>query len=78
MQFKFINSQENFSEGPYQQLIIRGVTLINGNGAPPLGPIDIEVRNNVITKIESVGYPGISKRKSGPLLEKNGNVSRLL
>ncbi|MAU64351.1 MAG: amidohydrolase [Flavobacteriaceae bacterium] len=72
VQFKFINSQENFSEGPYQQLIIRGVTLINGNGAPPLGPIDIEVRNNVITKIETVGYPGISKRKSGPLLEKNG------
>ena len=23
--------------GPYNQLIIRGVTLINGNGAPPIG-----------------------------------------
>ena len=26
-------------EGPYNQLIIRGVTLINGNGAPPIGPV---------------------------------------
>lgn len=24
--------------GPYTQLIIRGVTLINGTGAPPIGP----------------------------------------
>ena len=24
-------------EGPFPQLIVRGVTLINGNGAPPIG-----------------------------------------
>ncbi|MBT6169558.1 MAG: amidohydrolase, partial [Flavobacteriaceae bacterium] len=24
-------------EGPFEQLIIRGATLINGNGAPPIG-----------------------------------------
>lgn len=47
-------------DGPYPQLIIRGVTLINGNGAPPQGPIDIVVENNVIKKIESVGYPGMA------------------
>ena len=29
--------QDNFSEGPFDQLIIRGATLINGNGAPPQG-----------------------------------------
>ncbi|MFX8930023.1 hypothetical protein ABTN05_20055, partial [Acinetobacter baumannii] len=29
--------------GPYTQLIIRGVTLINGTGAPPNGPVDIVV-----------------------------------
>jgi len=72
LQFFFINSQDNFSEGPYEQLIIRGVTIINGNGAPPIGPIDIEVRNNLITKIQTVGYPGIEKRRNGPVLEKNG------
>lgn len=46
-------------DGPYPQLIIRGITLINGNGAPPRGPIDIVVENNQITKIAVVGYPGV-------------------
>ena len=46
-------------DGPYPQLIIRGITLINGNGAPPRGPIDIVVENNKITKIAVVGYPGV-------------------
>lgn len=53
-------SQEEFSEGPFNQLIIRGVTLINGNGAPPRGPIDIVVENNTIVDIQVVGYPGVA------------------
>jgi imidazolonepropionase-like amidohydrolase len=46
-------------DGPHPQLIIRGVTLINGNGAPPIGPVDIVVENNIIRKVEVVGYPGV-------------------
>ena len=48
-----LTSQENpvLNEGPFEQLIIRGVTLINGNGAPPIGPVDIVVEKNKITKI---------------------------
>lgn len=46
-------------KGPFDQLIIRGVTLINGNGAPPQGPIDIVVENNIIKEIRVVGYPGV-------------------
>ncbi|MFT5737106.1 MAG: imidazolonepropionase-like amidohydrolase, partial [Maribacter sp.] len=46
-------------DGPHSQLIIRGVMLINGNGAPPQGPIDIVVENNIIKKIEVVGYDGV-------------------
>jgi len=46
-------------DGPHSQLIIRGVTLINGNGAPPRGPIDIVVENNIIKKIQVVGNPGV-------------------
>lgn len=46
-------------EGPWPQLIIRGVTLINGNGAPPLGPVDIVVENDRITDVRVVGYPGV-------------------
>jgi hypothetical protein len=45
--------------GPYGRLIIRGVTLINSTGAPPIGPIDIIVEKNIIKEIKSVGYPGM-------------------
>ena len=55
-----VNSQEkNLSEGPFNQLIIRGATLINGNGSPPVGPVDIVVENNIIKSIRNVGYPGV-------------------
>ena len=63
LQFCFIYGQENLSQGPYKQLILRNTTLINGNGAPPIGPVDIEIRNNVITKIKTVGSPGVAKKK---------------
>lgn len=46
-------------EGPFTQLIIRGVTLINGTGAPPIGPMDIVVENNRIAQIVNVGPPGM-------------------
>ncbi len=46
-------------EGPYAQLIIRGATLINGTGAPPIGPVDIVVENNRISSITVVGFPGV-------------------
>lgn len=46
-------------EGPFTQLIIRGVTLINGDGAPPISPVDIVVENNIIKEIKVVGYPGV-------------------
>lgn len=66
-------SQEKLHEGPFNQLIIRGVTLINGNGAPPRGPIDIVVENNKITKIQVVGYPGVAINESKrPKLKEGG------
>ena len=46
-------------DGPWLQLIIRGVTLINGNGAPPSGPVDIVVEKNRIVQIANVGNPGM-------------------
>ncbi len=60
-------------DGPHSQLIIRGVTLINGNGAPPRGPIDIVVEGNKITQIAVVGYPGVAiTEKSRPTLKAGG------
>ncbi len=49
-------------EGPFDRMIIRGVTLINGNGAPPTGPVDIVVEDNIIKGIFNVGYPGMPIR----------------
>ncbi|WP_411894701.1 amidohydrolase family protein [Winogradskyella sp. A2] len=64
---------QNNSEGPFNQLIIRGVTLINGDGAPPRGPVDIVVEGNKITNIKVVGYPGIEiKESSRPKLKPSG------
>ncbi|MBC8154678.1 MAG: amidohydrolase family protein [Bacteroidetes bacterium] len=45
-------------EGPFNRLIIRGVTLVNSTGAPPIGPVDIVVEKNRITQIKAVGNPG--------------------
>ena len=42
--------------GPYDKLIVRGVTLIDGTGAPPIGPVDIVVEKNRISQISIVGY----------------------
>lgn len=60
-------------QGPYNQLIIRGVTIINGDGAPPIGPMDVVVKNNRITAIKAVGYPGVPiDPKKRPQLETGG------
>lgn len=60
-------------EGPWKKLILRGVTLIDGTGAPPFGPVDIVIEGNRITNIRNVGFPGVpidpAKR---PKLEAGG------
>jgi len=66
-------AQNASGDGPHSQLIIRGVMLINGNGAPPQGPIDIVVENNIIKKIQVVGYPGVAiKDDNRPQLKAGG------
>jgi len=57
--------------GPYERLIIRGVTMIDGTGAPPQGPMDIVIEGDRIAEIRSVGYPGVplterGRRSGGP------------
>ncbi len=58
------NGTDELFEGPYDQLIIRGATLINGNGAPPRGPVDIVVEGNRIAEVRVVGYPGVEIEES--------------
>lgn len=60
-------------EGPWPQLIIRGATLINGTGAPPIGPVDIVIKQNKIVNIVNVGFPGVPINESSrPKLDPNG------
>src|ERR1051325_9091065 len=49
-------------EGPFQRLIIRGATLVDGTGAPPVGPVDIVIEGNRIKEIRSVGFPKVPIR----------------
>jgi len=46
-------------EGPFQRLILRGGTLIDGTGAPAIGPVDIIVEGHRIVDIRNVGVPGV-------------------
>ena len=45
-------------EGPFDRLVIRGATLIDGTGAPAIGPVDIVVARDRIAQISVVGVPG--------------------
>ena len=40
-------------EGPYPVLVIRGATMIQGNGSPPRGPVDIVVKGNLISRLHA-------------------------
>jgi len=74
LSFYLIAQDSYLGDGPYSQLIIRGVTLINGNGSPPRGPIDIVVEKNKIVSIKVVGYDGVDiKDEDRPKLKEGGH-----
>ena len=41
--------------GPFDRLILRGVMVVDGTGAPPMGPVDIVIEGNRIEEIRSLG-----------------------
>jgi imidazolonepropionase-like amidohydrolase len=51
-------------DGPFTRLIVRGVTLIDGTGGPPRGPIDIVIEQNRIVSLASAGTPGLPMNDS--------------
>jgi imidazolonepropionase-like amidohydrolase len=52
-------------EGPFQRLIIRGATVIDGTGAPPIGPADVVIEGNRIREIRVVGAPLVPIKPEG-------------
>lgn len=61
-------------DGPYDRLILRGVTLINSTGAPPLGPVDIVIEGDRIAAIQIVGFPGVPIDPEGRPQAEEGDV----
>ena len=53
------NRTDAESKGPWKRLVIRGATMVDGTGAPPVGPVDIVIEGNKIKQISSVGNPGV-------------------
>ena len=42
-------------DGPFDRLILRGVMVVNGEGAPANGPMDVLIEGNRIASIRSLG-----------------------
>ena len=60
-------------EGPFSTLIVRGVTLIDGTGAPPRGPVDIFIANDHIVTIQSSrGLPAPRRNSKAKILDATG------
>ncbi|WP_420142504.1 amidohydrolase family protein [Sphingomonas sp.] len=43
--------------GPYNRVVLRNVTMIDGTGAPAQGPVDIVLSGDRIAEIRSIGAP---------------------
>ena len=48
--------------GPFKKMVIRGVTLIDGTGGPPLSPMDIVIEGNRIASVRQAGWPGLPQQ----------------
>ena len=56
-------------EGPFERLILRGVIVVNGEGAPPVGPMDVLIEGNRITQMRNLGlYKPVDEANRIPVL----------
>jgi imidazolonepropionase-like amidohydrolase len=69
-------------EGPFERLIIRGATVIDGSGAPPIGPMDLVIERNRIVETRVVGVPKVAidpqSRPTGATREIDGSKMYVL
>src|SRR4029077_863826 len=52
-------------EGPFQRLIIGSASVVDGAGAPPVGPVDVVIEGNRIREVRSVGFPKLPIKAEG-------------
>ena len=61
-------------EGPWTQLILRGVTVVNGTGAPAFGPVDLVIEGDRIANVAIVGNADAAIRNGDrPKLQAGGH-----
>src|SRR5688572_13028283 len=60
------NRRSDEGQGPFKTLVLRGAILIDGTGAPPVGPVDVVIENNRIQSIQGAGTPGVALRPGRP------------
>jgi imidazolonepropionase-like amidohydrolase len=60
------NRRPDEGRGPFKTLAIRGAILIDGSGAPPVGPVDIIIEQNRIQAVRGAGTPGLPLRPNRP------------
>ena len=58
-------------EGPYTRLVLKNVTLIDGTGAPPVGPVDIVIEKNRIVSIRGAERAGKPPKQEPGTREMN-------
>ncbi|MFT6954089.1 MAG: imidazolonepropionase-like amidohydrolase, partial [Glaciecola sp.] len=72
------SKQDSEGDGPYNRLILRAVTIIDGQGAPARGPVDVVIEKNRITNIVDVGHPGVPiKSTTRPVLRDGDKEMQL-
>ena len=59
-------------EGPYPALLIAGATMIEGSGAPPIGPADILIEGNRIASIHVGGAPEAIRARAARVIDARG------
>ncbi|MFA9201008.1 MAG: amidohydrolase family protein [Cypionkella sp.] len=59
-------------EGPYPTLLITGATVIDGTGAPPMRPVDIEIAGNRIAALHPGGAPDAVKSRARRTIDAAG------
>jgi amidohydrolase family protein len=50
--------------GPYRRMVLRGLTVIDGTGAPPYGPVDLVIEGGTIAAV--VGRGGVVRTGDHP------------
>ena len=67
--------QPGEGEGPFAKLVIRGATLIKGDGSPPIGPMDIVIIGVIILLLFGNRLPSVMRSLGRGVVEFKKGVS---